>query len=84
MGKVSEMINAQPGGLGKSFMLSGILLIAGAAMTIFLAELKPATAEAKAPSQWEEFWSEFKLGMRVFAGIEQETIRVQREFPYND
>ena len=26
MGKVSEMINAQPGGLGKSFMLSGILL----------------------------------------------------------
>ena len=80
MGKVSEMINAQPGGLGKSFMLAGILLIGGAAMTIFLAELKPATAEAKAPSQWDEFWSEFKLGLRVFAGLEEERIRVKPEF----
>jgi len=80
MGKVSEMINAQPGGLGKSFMLAGILLIGGAAMTIFLAELKPATAEAKAPSQWDEFWSEFKLGLRVFAGLEEEKIRVKPEF----
>ncbi|CAH2031422.1 L-lactate MFS transporter [Trichlorobacter ammonificans] len=79
MGKVSEMLSAQPGGLGKSFMLSGVLLAAGAALTIFLAELKPETAEAKAPSQWEEFWSEFKLGMRVFAGFEQETVRVPRE-----
>lgn len=79
MGKVSEMLSAQPGGLGKSFMLSGVLLIAGAALTIFLAELKPETAEAKAPSQWEEFWSEFKLGMRVFAGFEQETVRVPRQ-----
>ena len=80
MGKVSEMINAQPGGLGKSFMLAGILLLGGAAMTIFLAELKPATAEAKAPSQWDEFWSEFKLGLRVFAGLEEEKIRVKPEF----
>jgi predicted MFS family arabinose efflux permease len=80
MGKVSEMINAQPGGLGKSFMLSGLLLLGGAAMTIFLAELKPATAEAKAPSQWDEFWSEFKLGLRVFAGFEEEKIRVKPEF----
>jgi MFS transporter, OFA family, oxalate/formate antiporter len=79
MGKVSEMINAQPGGLGKSFMLAGLLLIGGAAMTIFLAELKPATAEARAPSQWDEFWSEFKLGLRVFAGLEEERIRVKRE-----
>ncbi len=80
MGKVSEMINAQPGGLGKSFMLSGILLAAGAAMTIFLAELKPATAENKTPSQWEEFWSEFKLGLKVFAGLEEEKIRIKPEF----
>jgi MFS family permease len=80
MGKVSEMINAQPGGLGKSFMLSGILLVGGAAMTIFLAELKPVTAEDKTPSQWEEFWSEFKLGLRVFAGLEEEKIRVKPEF----
>jgi MFS transporter, OFA family, oxalate/formate antiporter len=79
MGKVSEMINAQPGGLGKSFMLAGLLLIGGAAMTIFLAELKPATAEVRAPSQWDEFWSEFKLGLRVFAGLEEERIRVKRE-----
>jgi MFS family permease len=80
MGKVSEMINAQPGGLGKSFMLSGILLAGGAALTIFLAELKPATAENKTPSQWEEFWSEFKLGLRVFAGLEEEKIRIKPEF----
>jgi OFA family oxalate/formate antiporter-like MFS transporter len=80
MGKVSEMINAQPGGLGKSFMLSGILLAGGAALTIFLAELKPVTAESKAPSQWDEFWSELKLGMRVFAGLEEERIRVKPEF----
>lgn len=78
MGKVSEMINAQPGGQAKSFMLAGILLIVGAAMTIFLAELKPATAEEKSPSQWGEFWAEFKLGMRVFAGFEPETIRNAR------
>jgi hypothetical protein len=61
-------------------MLSGVLLLAGAAMTVFLAELKPATAENKTPSQWEEFWSEFKLGLRVFAGLEEERIRVKPEF----
>jgi MFS family permease len=80
MGKVSEMLNAQPGGLAKSFMLSGVLLLAGAAMTIFLAELKPVTADQKTPSQWDEFWAEFKLGMRVFAGFEEERIRVKPEF----
>lgn len=76
MGKVSEMINAQPGGLGKSFMLSGILLVAGAAMTIFLAELKPATDNEEEPSQWKEFWAEFMLGAKVFVGFEQAQIRV--------
>jgi MFS family permease len=80
MGKVSEMINAQPGGLGKSFMLSGVLLAGGAALTIFLAELKPTSDENKTPSQWEEFWSEFKLGLRVFAGLEEEKIRIKPEF----
>jgi hypothetical protein len=79
MGKVSEMINAQPGGLGKSFMLSGLLLLGGAALTIFLAELKPATESEEAPSQWKEFWTEFMLGARVFAGFEQAQIRVPRE-----
>ncbi len=79
MGKVSEMINAQPGGLGKSFMLSGILLVAGAAMTIFLAELKPATDSEEVPSQWKEFWAEFMLGAKVFVGFEQAQIRVPRK-----
>ena len=79
MGKVSEMINAQPGGLGKSFMLSGILLVAGAAMTIFLAELKPATGNEEEPSQWKEFWAEFMLGAKVFVGFEQAQIRVPRK-----
>ena len=79
MGKVSEMINAQPGGLGKSFMLSGLLLAGGAAMTIFLAELKPVTAADAEPSQWKEFWSEFMLGAKVFAGFEQAQVRLPRE-----
>jgi MFS family permease len=78
MGKVSEMLNAQPGGLSKSFILAGTLCAAGAAMTIFLAELKPATAEDQNPSQWKEFWSEFMLGLRVFAGFEREVVRINR------
>jgi MFS family permease len=78
MGKVSEMLNAQPGGLNKSFMLAGILLAMGAALTIFLAELKPATAGEKEPSQWKEFWAEFMLGAKVFAGYEQAAVRQQR------
>ena len=76
MGKVSEMLNAQPGGLGKSFMLAGVLLAGGAALTIFLAELKPVTAGEEHPSQWKEFWAEFMLGAKVFAGFEQ-----PRRFP---
>ncbi len=76
MGKVSEMINAQPGGQSKSFMLAGVLLLVGASLTIFLAELKPATEEESKPSQWKEFWAEFMLGARVFAGYEQAQIRV--------
>jgi MFS family permease len=79
MGKVSEMLNAQPGGLSKSFVLAGILLAAGAAMTVFLAELKPATAENAAPSQWEEFWAEFKLGAKVFAGFETPITHAQKQ-----
>ncbi|MFZ2949306.1 MAG: OFA family MFS transporter [Desulfuromonadaceae bacterium] len=79
MGKVSEMINAQPGGLGKSFMLSGLLLAGGAALTIFLAELKPASDSETEPSQWKEFWAEFMLGARVFVGFEQAQIRVPRQ-----
>jgi MFS family permease len=79
MGKVSEMINAQPGGLGKSFLLSGLLLAGGAALTIFLAELKPVAANETEPSQWKEFWAEFMLGAKVFVGFEQAHIRVPRK-----
>jgi len=78
MGKVSEMINAQPGGLGKSFMLAGFLLVGGAALTIFLAELKPVSDAEVEPSQWKEFWAEFMLGAKVFAGYEEARIRVPR------
>jgi len=70
MGKVSEMLNAQPGGLSKSFVLAGTLLASGAALTVFLADLKPATSPDEVPSQWKEFWAEFMLGAKVFAGFE--------------
>jgi len=79
MGKVSEMINAQPGGLGKSFMLAGVLLLGGAALTVFLAELKPVSESEAEPSQWKEFWAEFMLGAKVFAGYEQAQIRAPRQ-----
>lgn len=78
MGKVSEMLNAQPGGLNKSFMLAGTLLVAGSALTIFLAELKTAKEGDQAPSQWKEFWAEFMLGARVFTGFEQAPLRTSR------
>jgi len=47
MGRVSEMLNAQPGGLNKSFILSGTLLAAGTVLTFFLREKQ--AAEVKAP-----------------------------------
>lgn len=79
MGKVSEMLTAQPGGMAKSFFLSGTLLALGAAITIFLAELKPVQAGEEEPSQWREFWAEFMLGAKVFAGYEQARVRLPRE-----
>jgi len=47
MGRVSEMLNAQPGGLNKSFILSGTLLAAGTVLTFFLREKQ--AVEVKAP-----------------------------------
>lgn len=79
MGKVSEMLTAQPGGLSKSFMLAGTLLAGGAALTVFLAELKPVEAGDAAPSQWKEFWAEFMLGAKVFAGFEAPTAHTARQ-----
>lgn len=47
MGRVSEMLNAQPGGLNKSFILAGCLCALGTVMTFFLREKK--TVEVTAP-----------------------------------
>ena len=40
MGRVSEMMNAQPGGLNKSFILAGTCLASGVILTFFLREKK--------------------------------------------
>lgn len=47
MGRVSEMLNAVPGGLNKSFLLAGTLLASGTVLTFFLREKK--TVEVTAP-----------------------------------
>ncbi|MBT0664701.1 OFA family MFS transporter [Geobacter pelophilus] len=47
MGRVSEMLNAQPGGLNKSFILAGTLCATGTILTFFLREKK--AVEVKAP-----------------------------------
>jgi MFS family permease len=78
MGRVSEMLLTKPDGLRLSFALSGTLLAVGACLTVFLAELKPAVSIAEEPSRWKEFWTEFKLGARVFAGFEKEALHAAR------
>jgi MFS family permease len=47
MGRVSEMLNAQPGGLNKSFILAGTCCALGTVVTFFLREKQPV--EVKAP-----------------------------------
>ena len=49
MGRVSEMMNAQPGGLNKSFILAGTCLASGVILTFFLREKKAVTVQATAP-----------------------------------
>ncbi|HEY5512451.1 MAG TPA: OFA family MFS transporter [Geomonas sp.] len=49
MGRVSEMMNAQPGGLNKSFILAGTCLASGVILTFFLREKKAVTVEATMP-----------------------------------
>jgi len=46
MGRVSEMMNAQPGGLNKSFILAGTCLACGTILTFFLREKQAVTVEA--------------------------------------
>ncbi|GFO60133.1 MFS transporter [Geomonas silvestris] len=50
MGRLSEMLNAQPGGLNKSFILSGTLLASGVILTFFLREKKAVAVEATVPA----------------------------------
>ena len=45
LGRVSEMINAQPGGLNKSFILAGILCASGTVLTFFLRQGQPVTVK---------------------------------------
>ena len=49
MGRVSEMMNAQPGGLNKSFILAGTCLASGVILTFFLREKKAVTVRATVP-----------------------------------
>jgi MFS family permease len=51
MGRVSEMLNAQPGGMGKSFIIAGILLIIGTCLTFLIRDKKPAIAAAPAAAE---------------------------------
>ncbi|ACM21200.1 membrane protein, major facilitator superfamily [Geotalea daltonii FRC-32] len=46
MGRVSEMLNAVPGGLNKSFILAGVLCATGTILTIFLREKKKVEVSA--------------------------------------
>ena len=46
MGRVSEMMNAQAGGLNKSFILAGTCLACGTILTFFLREKKAVTVES--------------------------------------
>jgi MFS transporter, OFA family, oxalate/formate antiporter len=56
MGRVSEMMNAQPGGLNKSFILAGTCLASGVILTFFLREKK--TVDVKATVQVGELATE--------------------------
>ena len=46
LGRVSEMLNAHPGGLNKSFILAGTLLATGTILTFFLREKKAVEVAA--------------------------------------
>jgi MFS transporter, OFA family, oxalate/formate antiporter len=50
MGRVSEMMNAQPGGLNKSFILAGTCLASGVILTFFLREKKAVSVEMTVPA----------------------------------
>ncbi|GAB4301872.1 MAG: OFA family MFS transporter [Desulfuromonadia bacterium] len=43
MGRISEMLNTQPGGLNKSFILAGVCLAVGMVLAFFVREKEPVT-----------------------------------------
>jgi len=51
MGRVSEMLNAQPGGMSKSFIFAGVLLIIGTGLTFLISDKKPAVAAVPATAE---------------------------------
>lgn len=51
MGRVSEMLNAQPGGMSKSFIFAGVLLIIGTCLTFLIRDKKPAVAAVPAAAE---------------------------------
>ena len=74
MGRVSEMLNVQPGGLGKSFMLAGALLVAGALLTLTLGDAKakaskPVAVPSAEPVYGGSFMEDFIRGWQVFLGF---------------
>jgi MFS transporter, OFA family, oxalate/formate antiporter len=47
MGRISEMLNAQPGGMNKSFILAGVLLLIGTGLTFLIRDKKDVKIDAK-------------------------------------
>jgi MFS family permease len=73
--QAADKIKAMPNGNNNSFVAAGVLLVCGAALSIFLADKKKVTEGEAEQSRWKEFWAEFMLGAKVFIGFEEAQIR---------
>lgn len=73
--QAADKIKAMPNGNTNAFIAAGLLLAAGAAFSVFLADKKKVVAGEAAPSRWQEFWAEFSLGLKVFLGFEEPKVR---------
>jgi MFS family permease len=82
MGRVSETINAQPGGQAKSFLLAGGLLVAGALLTMTLktgAAKETEQAPAAVPALGQgTFLEQFSRGVAALTGYAQEPAYLQQ------
>lgn len=78
--QAADKIKAMPGGANNAFIAAGVLLLCGAALSIFLADKKAVVAGEEAPSRWQEFWGEFSLGFKVFLGFEAPQVRSPRNW----